>query len=101
MRPGDVLREGNAWRVVRHVTRFECRRPKGHPHLVVGFAIRRCSWTGAGYTLLDGAALKQRKFEYVARLKDFWDTSWDRELARDIEGQRPRAIRCCEAVGHP
>jgi hypothetical protein len=50
--PGDTVLfgKGKIPRLVRHVHRY---RKDGRLKVTLWFAIRRCSWTGKGYTLYD------------------------------------------------
>lgn len=95
IRVGDILRSGaGVLRVVRGVTHYKTKT-------FVAFTIRRCSWTGRCYTILDHASLKSQGFQPTGkrlRLR----SNLDREIRAEIlESRRPSEIKlhCCDVEG--
>lgn len=83
MREGDVLKSGaGAYRVVRNVVRKK-------RHIYVTFTIKRRSWTGRAYTVVNASDLLTFGYTHTGvRLK--LDTEMDARIANVVDGaERP------------
>lgn len=98
---GDVLLwPSGALRVVRYVHDYRSKSYSSLNRIALGFAIRHCSWTKAGYTLYFWGELLHKGVRKVARVN--LDSPLDKKLERDIiDSRRPCRVSCCQAVGLP
>ncbi len=97
LKVGDVLRDkrGNL-RVVRAISRHKHDGDLTH----ISFTIKRCSWTGSGFTVLNFTDIIQRGFEPVGvrvRLIKPIDELIDREIKYHGHGYHPAS--CCLVKG--
>lgn len=97
VQPGDVLRKGNNFRVVRLVTRY--------PHtswICVLFVIQRCSWTRRPDTCYSSADLKYQRWQHTGvrvKLTDDFSQRFEFYLQNYLDGRR--YMTCKTAVGFP
>lgn len=97
LKEGDVIRIDGTLRVVRYVRHYQNKHYP--PNARFGFAIRRCSWTGKGYTFYAAHDLMRRNVELVARnFKSKLEVS--DKLNKEIKAMTTkRDISCCDVVG--
>jgi hypothetical protein len=94
---GDVIAKPHGqWRVVREVS----RRPNGTLYCVY-LAIRRCSWTGRCYTILNFTDLRTFKYRRISgaaiRLKS---RGIDAKIRRALhEPAGVKSLTCCDVIG--
>jgi hypothetical protein len=96
---GAVIAErGGAWRVVRKVNR--CRDGSVGS---VTLTIRRCSWTGRCYTILNVQDLKQRGFRRIPTTPLKLQGAIDRKLTKVLRRHedKPYSMTCCDVAGIP
>ena len=95
---GDVIaRPGGPWRVVRAISR------RAYGLYAVTLLIRRCSWTGRCYTILNATDLRVQGYKPVRGAHWPCRTAFDRRVHKAItdDGVRPYPLRCCDVVGIP
>lgn len=97
LKEGDVIRIDGTLRVVRYVRHYQNKYYP--PNARFGFAIKRCSWTGRGYTFYAAHDLMRRNVELVARnFKSKLEIS--NKLDKEIKENRvAKGITCCDVVG--
>lgn len=98
---GDVLKDmyGNL-RVVRKVTRYSERHPRAGLLKCVTFAIKRCSWTGRGDTVLTYTDLDYRGFKPTGRrlpLRTAMDKKFKTYLSTAAYDRK--SVTCCDVIG--
>ncbi len=107
---GDVVRtKSGDLRVVRAVHRHPKATGKGSYGATQArrtycfFAIKHCSWTGAGYTLYNVAEMVGMGWLPTTAKPQKLTAEIDLKLRADFEARdsRSRCVRCCEAVGLP
>jgi len=96
IRPGDVLRfRTGTLRTVLDVS----HRPNGTVHSVM-FAIRHCSWTNRGYTIIDRAGLLDRVDGPTNARINLARQPIAQRLLEDARHPVPHTgITCCEVIG--
>jgi hypothetical protein len=110
IREGDVIRtKSGSLRVVRAVHHHPKATGKGsygatrarRTHCF--FAIQRCSWTGAGYTVYNVAEMIGMGWLPTAARPRSLKAEIDLALRADFEARDSscRLVKCCEAVGLP
>lgn len=90
IKKGDILKENNTLRVVRAVHHYPTR-------VIVVFTIRRCSWTGRCYTVLNSTDLKQRNFRPTGK-RIRLSKKLDKAIEADF-GAVPFKLTCCDVEG--
>ena len=107
---GDVIRtKSGTLRVVRAVHRHPKASGKGSGKATVArrcfcfFAIKRCSWTGAGYTVYNVAEMVGMGWLPTTAKPRPLKVEIDLKLRHDFEARdsRTRCVTCCEAVRLP
>lgn len=106
---GDVVQTPSGdLRVVRDVHRHPKAFGKGASRATKArrvfcyFAIRHCSWTGAGYTLYSVAEMAQMGWLPTTVEPRKLDSEIDEKLKSDFgKDNKGRCMRCCDAVGLP
>ncbi len=95
LRVGAVITNGGAWRVVGDLSRYR----DGRLH-TVSLVIRRCSWTGRCYTVLNATDLRLMGYRRVNVRPLKLKGKIDKRIHMAIhEKADQKSMTCCDVVG--